>query len=386
MSTDADKLSFLERSALRYFRRSDATLKREDDGTISFSDCCLMMQKVERAAIWNAAFAGMFSGLAGGAAAYVADPLMPAGDALSLESQIPYFTAVFSVTALVSTMEVLFLYWNGLYAAVRLNEVARRCENYRPSKGQDIDLLLVRSALELPEPVTPLYGIDPLSRKSKLRILLLKIAYKSKIAVTNFILKAVMRRILGRAAARYYIELVGAPVFAFWNAFITFRTMRESKMRAIGSVIVHDAYKRLVPNLEARSEGCKRAVCLAVREAVMSSGSFHPNAVAFLEILVADGDICVDSLKLLDFEACLRALDPNEKKIVVNVLILATCLNGHLSYAERSSIRAAQETAGLPIEIDFAQRLLRYVRRATPLDWRDVGFEVRKGGNEGSAV
>ena len=230
-----------------------------------------------------------------------------------------------------------------------------------------MDLVLVRSALELSEPVGPLFGINPLSRKSKLRVFLKTIAYKAKIAVTNFLLKALLKRIFGRAASRYFVELVAVPVFALWNILITRWIMAETRIRALGHAIVESIYPMVLKDLPSMSRHGQYACFLALGEAVHSSGEFHPNVLLFLEKFTAETDLREDELIKQNFHESLEKCSKKEQQTVIEVLTAACSLNGKLTRADQRCISAANDLIGSDVTLERAKEYIAFVKEAAPL-------------------
>ena len=62
-------------------------------------------------------------------------------------------------------------------------------------------------------------GIDPFAELSKFRIVLFFIFNKIKAFLSNLIIKILVRKLAGRYLLRLYTDLVGMPIYFFWNAF-----------------------------------------------------------------------------------------------------------------------------------------------------------------------
>ena len=73
---------------------------------------------------------------------------------------------------------------------------------------------LIRASLEMDNSESQQFGIDPLSDRRRWVLVLRALMYKAKIFATNFIAKAIARRLFGRVLGRSLIELVAVPVFA----------------------------------------------------------------------------------------------------------------------------------------------------------------------------
>ncbi len=51
-------------------------------------------------------------------------------------------------------------------------------------------------------------------------VALASLLYKAKIALTNFLLKGVLRSVIGQSLATVALELVTVPVTGVWNAVV----------------------------------------------------------------------------------------------------------------------------------------------------------------------
>ncbi|MFO0646873.1 MAG: hypothetical protein U0326_11595 [Polyangiales bacterium] len=131
-----------------------------------------------------------------------------------------YWGIVGGVTVVASVLEIAWLYWDGLRAVHALAHAAGLDLAEDPN-GEDptgVVWALARAALELPNPPDGVAGLDPmLPEASKLKLVLASTVYKLKVALTGFVMKALVRRALGRAATRAVLELVAAPVTAIWG-------------------------------------------------------------------------------------------------------------------------------------------------------------------------
>lgn len=79
---------------------------------------------------------------------------------------------------------------------------------------------LARAALELPNRPDPRIPVNPYREASKAMLVAAAILYKLKIGLTNFLLKALIRRLGGRTLLRSWAPFVAVPVTALWNAWV----------------------------------------------------------------------------------------------------------------------------------------------------------------------
>lgn len=62
-------------------------------------------------------------------------------------------------------------------------------------------------------------GIDPFAELSGFRIFIFLVFNKIKAFLSNLIIKILVRKLAGRYVLRLYTDLVGMPIYFFWNAF-----------------------------------------------------------------------------------------------------------------------------------------------------------------------
>jgi len=74
-------------------------------------------------------------------------------------------------------------------------------------------------------------GINPYQEFSKTSVLLLRILLISKAFLSNFVMKMVLKKVLGRLAIRAIIDLAGIPIYALWNAYASSIVIRKTTMR-----------------------------------------------------------------------------------------------------------------------------------------------------------
>lgn len=329
----------------------------------------LALRSLERAAVLRAAAAGGASALASVVATLAAAPLLgPAGEAAPLLDQLPYWTVVGGVTVVASVAEIVFLYWDALRTTHRL-AAAAGLALADEDRTAFVVSALARAALELPNPKTSVPGVDPDREASKLVVAIAALAYKLKVAATSFLLKALIRRALGRAAVRVAAELVAIPVTAAWNAAVCAIVLREARLRAAGPSAAHELARLLVG--DAMPAPHARAVILsAVGAAIVRTGDSHPNHAALYGELEArlgraEGTRLDDTRA---FIASLGRLDPADRGVALRTLAAATIIDGRLRRSEIALLREAFGACELPFDRTPVEALRRAFTRGRTLD------------------
>jgi hypothetical protein len=357
----------LERLGVGYFRRLSSAFGPVDAGDgVHFLNPKerKALAEVVRGAVTRACIAGALSGGASALAEILARPVLgPEPDLATYGEQVEYWGILGGVTAVASVIEIAFLYWDGLRSVHRLSLAAGLDlfpEAHVPEEAA-VANAMARAALELPNPSHELFGIDPMREASKLGAVVASVVYKAKISASNFLLKLVVRRFLGRALVRAWVPLVAVPVTAAWNGVVAWLVQREARVRAMGP----SAAKEMVDVLFSRGPALSReggaAAARAVAASIVRTRDLHPNLVALLlEVQARVGD--VDTHAISDarlFLDRLRALAPEEQRVVLQLLGVASILDGRLTKPERRLLGDARAATGRPRDLTAVFRLRR---------------------------
>ena len=134
-----------------------------------------------------------------------------------------YYFYFFSLIILGVLVEIIALYWINL-KAVHLLAVLMNYE--KDSNDSDIPIeyqtrnILIRTALEMPDPIIEFLGIDLSKNIDKKKLAILTFLYKAKFILTTLILKIVIRQFFPRFALRYGVDWVSIFVTSFWNGIL----------------------------------------------------------------------------------------------------------------------------------------------------------------------
>lgn len=329
------------------------------------------LRGIASGAIVRAAVAGALSGLASAVAAIMAHRAYPLeGLHKHADHFVVYWAWVGGVTIIASILEIGFLYWDALRSVHRMACAAGLKLGSGEGSNSQVDVMsaLARAALELPNPLTPQAGIDPRREATAALIVLASLLYKAKIALTTFLLKALVRSALGRAAARTLLELIAVPVTALWNAVVCHYVLREALLRIFGPSAVFELLDAVAAKDRISAQGWQVAV-RAVASAVVRTRDFHPNHLAVLVALsqkAASSDLeQVDDTRRFLQE--LERLVPEEQSFVLHVLVTAAILDGRMTLAEKRLLKQAFAACGREPDFRTLKVAVRTFRSGKPV-------------------
>jgi hypothetical protein len=368
----------MERQGLRFFQRLSARFPKNtpsDDIHVLNPQERQHLRRLQRDAVIRAAMAGGISAGLGVLAGILLEPmLLGLGDEAPFDVWLPYFALVTSISVLVTFVEIGFLYWDALRTVHRISAVAGLELFPMGSENSSVALALVRAALELPNPPDDLEGVNPRREISKFRFLVGTLIYKLKATATNFILKALLRRIVGRSAFRTLIELVAVPVYAAWNAVICYWVLRQARIRAMGPSAAAEFLSQILQDAGKLDEHAQLAVFRAAGAAIVRTVDLHPNHIAMMQLIerrLGDpGGVQLDDSKL--FLEHLATLTPAAQVIALRVLVMASIIDGRIALRERQLLKEAYVVAGYPDDIHKAERLCKAFVRGDDLGHHDI--------------
>lgn len=358
LETASDR-NLVERLALKFLR---SRARRREPHVHRWSRPEL--SEIRRTEYWTiavAALSGAVSGgILGGVEIWLHWGMVEEAGASDWRQQLPYWSVFLGLTVLVSGTEILFLYWFVLRMVARISSIAGlRLSN----RGMErvIAIGLARSALDLPNPRTPICGIDPFARVSRWRLLAYSILYRIKIGVSSFVLRVVLRRVLARAALRFFIPLIGIPLFAVWNALIIWWLLRQVRIRAAGPVAVRELAEGISAERSNLDERSRRLVLQTVGESILRSRDAHPNFVLLLHRLLQDLEISPDPIAV-DWDSSRASLKNASRKtqdVVLTTLSAAVILARRPRSAQRELLEEVHTTCGRSFQAEALLDLYR---------------------------
>lgn len=300
------------------------------------------LRLIERCAVARAGIAGALSA---GATALVTMQVFE----LEQTNAVRYWQWVGGASALTALFEVAYLYWDSLRAVRQMAKSSGVTLYAGETLDQGVALSLARAALELPSPRDNPLGVDPHREARRWQLLVASLLYKAKIALSTFLLKALLRRVLGRLAARAALEFVAVPVTAAWNMVVCYRVLREARIRAMGPSLAKDLATWIIgsePGL-ADSAEFSRLVAWALGTSIVKNHRVHPNWVALIAHLRLPGQLHGDFGDCPRFLATFKSASVSHQRAALRALVAAALLDGRLSSLERQWLEVVFTVAGL---------------------------------------
>jgi hypothetical protein len=255
---------------------------------------------------------------------------------------------IVAVTTVSIIIELYVLFIIALHAVYRVSELI----NLRASESElvkgglfNVQNILARTALELPDPEIKIMGIDPFKRVSKRNLLLLSLLYKAKILVTNIMLKYALIFFVGKAIFGIPVLYEAILVECFWNSVVIKKVIVDARLRLFGFALANQIGKNMMADgiLEKLSPLAKKNCLRAIGNAVVMAQNYHPNMVIlffrFQEILKIEEIDRYDDWNL--FIQSLEQVSKEERFFLLDLFTVSAAFDGKLSDLEKENLNAA---------------------------------------------
>lgn len=311
-------------------------------------------------------------------------------EAVTNVTTIATFWAVLVGAIIVACVfEIGTLYWYSIKNSVLVADALNMHLDPLNKDRAFVGLSLVRAALELGNTNNVLFGIDPLKdtrEGSALMVTLFTLMYKAKVVLTGFLMKIAIKRVLGRGGAKYALPWAAVPATAFWDGMISHLCIVEAKLRGTGVATSVEVFQEILYDLdtalEDESEVFKMQLVRAVGCNITKGRDIYPakeillrhivSELGFMKLLEEKESGDLDNVEL--FLATLEELTGPEMKVVLEVLVLVTVLDGNANKRERRLYEQALQVCSgtmegkhLVVHEDRVRKLAQDYRSLVPI-------------------
>jgi hypothetical protein len=251
--------------------------------------------------------------------------------------------------------EIWLLNILNMYAVKRICEIYRYPSASREDYEEQV-ALLTEAGLEMPARHMKLLEINPYIGLTKFSYYALIIGTKLKATLSNVLIKFLVRRLLGRYAIRVVIDLVGIPIFAFWNAWASRQVMKEAQMRIVAGFATQDFIRDFSPedlaSVREKLHMLFHFVAQQKRQYNFALYSFMKEMMRiFPELdLKYDREVTINDL---------FGEDPEVNRTMARLLIFGLIVDGTFSVKERLTIRKVVKEAWFPLSMDEMDEILK---------------------------
>jgi len=178
-------------------------------------------------------------------------------------------------------------------------------------------------------------GINPHHGLPNRTIILMNLFFTLQATLSNIFFKILVQRMLGRYALREVMDMLGIPIFAFWNALGTHKVLKEARVVIMGKNYL-DRYKNELLDFRNLTEAEKEILYDTLQFIAVSKRDFHTNHYLLSKNIIERFNITIETEHSLpeNYYEKLSNTETDFKKLNEQLLLLGFVLDGSLSRRE----------------------------------------------------
>lgn len=235
-------------------------------------------------------------------------------------------------------VEIVLLTFLHLYCSHEVAVATGLITASTPKDSSDLETL-VAIGMERKDKSITAFGLNPYQGLSGTAIFVRNIVIALKATLTNALVKLLMRWMFGKYAHRVVLDMIGIPIFAFWNAWATHVIMRESRLVIMGRNFVQQLRNRLPEKIDPEHHALLYDTLQFI---AVSKRDYHRNHLYLTSMLFERYGIERRERHEIDhgYDDRLEAAPEQVRKLCMLIIILGFLLDGSISM--RELLRAEQ--------------------------------------------
>ena len=253
-------------------------------------------------------------------------------------------------------LEIWYLTYVNIKAVAKIAQACGFPENDDHNYENNVSAL-ISVGLERKQKNLQSIGINPYEGLSSWKLLLYQLFVRLKAALTNYVIKLLLRRILGRYAIRALVDFVGIPVYAFWNAYASSVVMKEALVRVMAPPLIKKFADQLYKDHQDNVE-FKNLIYDSLQSVSISKRSYHYNHFLLSITLLNKFNVpVVESPSFQDdLDVFLKLVDEDTKLAYSKVVLFGIMIDGKLSQREIMTLKRLRAEGIMPYDTSDIKR------------------------------
>jgi hypothetical protein len=216
-----------------------------------------------------------------------------------------------------------------------------------------------------------LLGLNPYYGLPKFYIAGIFIFNMTKAFLSNVIIKSVFNKLLGRYILRIYTDLLGMPVFFFWNAYATRSIYMKAKYYIFGQRMVYFCVQhfgnKYKDNLLFKDQIYEILSQISIHKRSFNKTHYFYSNKLFKQFEI---DVISDFKPNYTFKSIINELSEEMAQDVITLFVVGIVIDGDINRREKNTLNFITSEANYNIPaVDKHKELLKAFRRGDGLDF-----------------
>ncbi len=200
------------------------------------------------------------------------------------------------------------------------------------------------------------FGLDPYLSMPRWGLTIYFLLNLAKAALGTLLLKFLIRRLVGRFALRQVTDLVGMPVYAFWNAWTSWRVLHEAQIRVMAPATIQEFVNELYDEWKDNQQ-FRRLILEALQYVVILKRQYNYAHHLLTEKLIERFDLEASQTLTGHFAEQFVQAPADLRRGLERLIIFGVLVDGRLSLAEKRKLRQLRQRGFLTYSTDDIARL-----------------------------
>ncbi|WP_420150883.1 LBF_2804 family protein [Spirosoma sp.] len=281
---------------------------------------------------------------------------------LFVRTAVPLFGTVYDLPLITTLYGILLVYIEvNLLIALNLRGVKTIMQVCQFPSAHDAQYdrhlqALANATLEKNTQGILRFGIDPYLNNPRWGLNLFFLLNIVKAALSNFLLKFVLKRFIGRYALRQLTDLAGMPIYALWNAWASWQVLHEAQVRVMAPTTIREFVHELHDEW-GKNDEFRPLILEALQYVAILKRQYNYAHFLLTETLMDRFKLRIDAPLTGDFPERVLAAPQSVRRSLERLIIFGVLVDGKLSWLEKRRLRELRSKGFLTYSITDIQRL-----------------------------
>jgi len=202
------------------------------------------------------------------------------------------------------------------------------------------------------------FGVDPYLHLPGWGVTFFLLVNVAKAALSDLAIKTLLRQVAGRHVFRQMTDFAGAPFFAFWNAWASWRVLHEAQVRIMAPTTVREFVNELHDEW-GKDDRFRPLIFEALHYTGILKRQYNYANFLLTETLADRFDLKTTDTLTGHFAERLAAAPATVRQSMERLLIFSLLIDGNLSSADKKRLRQLRKKGVFTQNIEDVEQLSR---------------------------
>ncbi|MCK8492474.1 hypothetical protein M0L20_11475 [Spirosoma sp. RP8] len=200
------------------------------------------------------------------------------------------------------------------------------------------------------------FGIDPYLNMPRWGLTIFFVLNVVKAALTNLVLKFLLKRFLGRFALRQVTDLAGMPIYAAWNAYASWQVLHEAQVRVMAPLTIREFVNELYDEW-GNNEQFRPLILEALQYVAILKRQYNYAHFLLTETLVDRFNLRTNVTLTGHFVEQAANAPDEVRRSLERLIVFGVLVDGKLSWVEKQRLRQLRAKNFLTYSASDIQRI-----------------------------